>query len=189
MLRDGQPSIDGRRVWEVTDETTNDHWSAPVTDTVGAPGQPTTPLVDDAQPDPVPAVVLRQDEPKPGQLSLPWRIITFALWTGVILGFASVWNASVQLGLSTWWLGPRGAPQPRLVQLSPFFVPILMLLATINHVKRLGVIGMFAAVAIAAFAVPDLGEFSSIAGLELALAVVAGLVSAASQSGTYRPAA
>jgi hypothetical protein len=170
----------------VTDETTNEQSTAPGTDAVEAPGLPTTPPVDAAPVTPAAPFVLLEDEPKPGHLTLPWRIVTFALWTGVILALASVWNASVQLGLSTWWLGPRGAPQPRLVQLSPFLAPILMLLATINHVRWLGRTGVVAAVVLAAFAVPDLGGFSSIAGLELAIAVTAGLVSAASLTGTYR---
>lgn len=134
-------------------------------------------------------IVLLEHGPQPGHLSLNWRIIVFTTWVAVILALASVWNASVQLGLSTWWLGPRGEPQPRLVQLSPFLAPILMLLATINHVKWLGRIGIVAAAVLVGFAVPDLDGFTSIASLELGIAVAAGAVSAASFTGTYRAAA
>ena len=63
-----------------------------------------------------------------------WRATTAATWIGVIVGLAAVWNASVQIGLSTWWLGPRADQQPRVVQFAPFVPPVLILLATINQV-------------------------------------------------------
>jgi len=107
-------------------------------------------------------------------------------WIAVVLAFAAVWNASVQLGLSTWWLGPRGEPQPRLVQLTPFVAPVLMVLGTINHIRWSGWWGLAASGVLTAFGVADLWTVSSIAAVELLIAGSAAVVSIASLTGTYR---
>ena len=124
-----------------------------------------------------------------GQLTNGWRIVTACAWIGVIVSFAAVWNTSVQLGLSTWWLGPRGDPQPQVVRLSPFIVPVLMLMATLNNVRWLGRIGIGAAAVTAVFGLGDLGRVDRLAALELLIAVLAAVVSIVSLAGTYRPAA
>lgn len=131
-------------------------------------------------------VVPIQRPPRPGDLSLGWRIATAAAWVGVLLGLAAVWNVSVQLGLSTWWLGPRGEPQPRVVQFLPFIAPVLMLLATINQVRRLPWLGLAAAAVTAAIGLADLSTVTSLALVELAIAVSAAAVSIASFTGVYR---
>jgi hypothetical protein len=104
----------------------------------------------------------------------------------VVVGLAAVWNTSVQLGLSTWWLGPRADPQPRIVQFAPFVAPVLMLLATVNHVRWLGWCGLAAAAVVGGVAVGDVGRVTSLAVVELTIAGAAALVSIASFSGTYR---
>lgn len=104
----------------------------------------------------------------------------------MIIGLAAVWNASVQLGLTTWWLGPRGEPQSRIVQFSPFVAPVLMLLGTINQLRWLGWAGLVAAATIAGFAVGDIGRVSGLAVVEFAIAGAAAVVSIASFTGTYR---
>ena len=131
-------------------------------------------------------VVLLDPPPRPGELTLGWRIGTAFAWVAVILAWAGVWNVSVQLGLSTWWLGPRGEPQPRLVQLSPFVVPVLMLLGTINNVRRLGWFGLAGSAVLAAIAIGDLNRVVSIALTELVIAAAAAVISLASLTGTYR---
>lgn len=135
-----------------------------------------------------PAVVL-QPPPRAGELTLPWRIGTALAWVAVVLSFAAVWNVSAQLGLSTWWLGPRGEPQPRVIQLSPFVAPMLMVLATINNVRWLPWLGFAASGVLATVGVGDLGRVGSIAATELAIAGAAALFSVASLTGTYRPPA
>lgn len=107
-------------------------------------------------------------------------------WVGVVVGLAAVWNASVQLGLSTWWLGPRGDPRPRVIQLSPFVAPLLMVLATINNARWLGLHGLAASGVLLAVGVVDLGRVTSIAVTELLIAAAAAAVSLASLTGTYR---
>jgi hypothetical protein len=133
-----------------------------------------------------PAVVLLDPPPAPGGLTLPWRIVTAITWLSVVLAFAAVWNVSVQLGLSTWWLGPRGAPQPLLIQVVPFVAPVLMVLGTINNVRWLGRFGLAASAVLAAIGLADLGRVTSIALTELAIAGAAAAISAASLTGTYR---
>lgn len=124
--------------------------------------------------------------PRAGDLSLGWRAITAGTWIGVVVGFAAVWNASVQLGLSTWWLGPRADPQPTVVQFTPFVAPVLMLLATINQVRWLAWWGLAAATVVAGFAGGDVGRVTSLALVEFTIAAAAAVVSIASFTGTYR---
>jgi hypothetical protein len=115
--------------------------------------------------------------------------VTAGIWIGVIVALAAVWNASVQLGLSTWWLGPRADPQPRVVQFAPFIAPALMLLATINHVRWLAWFGLGAAAVVAGVGIGDLDRVTGLAIVELAIAAAAALASLASLTGTYRSAA
>jgi hypothetical protein len=136
---------------------------------------------------PAPAPPL--EPPRAGELSPGWRIVTAVTWIGVVVALAAVWNASVQLGLSTWWLGPRAQPRPRVVQLSPFVPAVLMLLGTINHVRWLGWFGLAASGVVAACGVADLDRFDSLAVLQVLIGAAAAVVSVASLSGTYRRAA
>jgi hypothetical protein len=136
-----------------------------------------------------PTVALQADPPRPGDLSPGWRIGTALTWIAVILALAAVWNSSVQLGLSTWWLGPRSQPQPLVVQLSPFAAPVLMVLATVNQVRRLPWFGLAASVVVVAIGVGDLWRVTSIAVIEILIGVAAAAISVASFTGTYRLAA
>lgn len=126
--------------------------------------------------------------PRPGDLSVGWRAVTAGTWIGVVVGLAAVWNTSVQLGLSTWWLGPRADPQPLVVRFAPFVAPVLMLLATVNQVRWLGWCGLAAAAVVGGVAAGDVGRVTSLAVLEFAIAGAAALVSIASFTGTYRQA-
>lgn len=140
----------------------------------------------DLEPDGAERVVLLDPPPRPGELTLGWRVVTALTWIAVVLALAGVWNASSQLGLSTWWLGPRGEPQPRLLRLVPFVPSLLMVLGTINNVRWLGRFGIAAALAVGAVGVADLDRVTSIAVTELLIAAAAGAVSIASLTGTYR---
>lgn len=149
------------------------------------PGSTTPERAPAAVPAPVP-VMLLDPPPRPGELTLPWRVGTAICWIGVVLALSAVWSASVQLGLSTWWLGPRGEQQPRVVQLSPFIAPVLMVLGTINNVRRLGWFGLGAATVIGVIGLVDIGRVGSIAATELAIAGAAAVISIASFTGTYQ---
>ena len=159
-----------------------------MSDTSSPPDDATSPAhaVDSVEPER--RVAAHPRPPRPGDLSLGWRAVTAGTWIGVVVGLAAVWNASVQLGLSTWWLGARADPQPTVVQFTPFIAPVLMLLATINQVRWLPWCGLAASVVVAGFAVGDVGRVSSLAIVEFAIAGAAALVSIASFTGTYRVA-
>jgi hypothetical protein len=123
-----------------------------------------------------------------GHMTMGWRVVTACTWIGVIAAFAAIWNTSVQLGLSTWWLGARGQPQPQAVRLLPFIAPLLMCIAVFNNLRWLSYFGLTAAAAVAVFGIGDLGRVPELAMLELLVAILAAAVSAASLTGTYRAA-
>jgi hypothetical protein len=127
--------------------------------------------------------------PRAGELSSKWRLVTALTWIAVVVALGSVWSVSDQLGLSTWWLGPRGEPRPRVVQLLPFVPAVAMLLGAINHVRRLALWGVLAAVAVIAIGIVDLGYVARLGWIEIAIGGAAGAVSLASRSGTFRPIA
>src|SRR5690606_18156105 len=104
-----------------------------------------------------------------------------------MLALAAVWNTSVQLGLSTWWLGPRGDPQPLLVQISVFVGPLLMLVGAFSRVRWLGWCGLAVGALIVAYGAVDLGRFTGLGVLQVLIGAGAAAVSVASLTGTYRP--
>ncbi|MAT04113.1 MAG: hypothetical protein CL424_03600 [Acidimicrobiaceae bacterium] len=148
---------------------------------------------DDTAPEPLPPppTVLAEhtrllDPPRAGELSTGWRVVTACLWISVIVAFAAVWSSSAQLGLSTWWLGPRADPRSPIIRLSPFVAPLLMTIATFNNMRRLPWFGIGASLVTAAFGIGDLGRVTGLAVLELIIAGLALVVSAASLTGVYR---
>ena len=66
-------------------------------------------------------------------------------WALVIVAFAAVWKTSRELGLTTWWLGPFGEPQPAFVTMLPFVAPLVMVVLALNNVRRLPWVGLAAA--------------------------------------------
>jgi hypothetical protein len=126
--------------------------------------------------------------PRPGDMSVAWRITTAITWIAVILGLAGVWNASVQLGLGTWWLGPRSSPQPVYLRMLPFVPAVVILLAVINNVRGIAWAGIVGAATVAVVGIVDLGYVRRLAWVELAIAAAALLVSVASFTGIYRRA-
>jgi hypothetical protein len=124
--------------------------------------------------------------PRAGELTPGWRITMAVTWIAVALALAAVWNTSVQLGRSTWWLGPRGEPMPRIVRFVPFVAPVAMVFAAIENVRWIAVAGVIASVVVAAVGIGDLGRVPSIAVVELAIAGAGAAVSVAALTGTYR---
>ena len=49
------------------------------------------------------------------------------------VGYAAVWETSRVIGLSTWWLGADAEPRILLIQLLPFYGPILVTVAAISN--------------------------------------------------------
>ncbi|HUV18651.1 MAG TPA: hypothetical protein VMW33_09240 [Ilumatobacteraceae bacterium] len=130
------------------------------------------------------AVIVRR--PRPGQLTTPWRSMMVAAWVGVFVAYMAVWKASEELGIATWWLGPRSNPQPLPIRLLPFIVTALFGILASYNVPRMPAIGLLGAAVLAAIAVPDLSRSTGLAIVEFAIAGAAAVVSAAAFTGMYR---
>ncbi|MEZ5248355.1 MAG: hypothetical protein R2713_03770 [Ilumatobacteraceae bacterium] len=59
-----------------------------------------------------------------------------------MLVLASVWRSSRTLGLSTWWLGPPAEPRLFLVQLPPFYGPLLMIVLASRPMRFVPLVGL-----------------------------------------------
>jgi hypothetical protein len=108
-----------------------------------------------------------------------------ATWIGVFLAFAGVWKASVEIGLRTWWIGPRSDPSPVVVQVIPFALAIGVALLAAYNVRRLPWIGVAGALAIGGVAAFDVSRSGGLALVEAMIALGALLVAAGSFTGRY----
>jgi hypothetical protein len=124
--------------------------------------------------------------PRAGDLTTAWRILTGIGWLGIVVMLAATWNASRQLGLPTWWLGPLDHQRPAYIILLPFVAPAVVLTAVGNRVRYVPWIGVLGATATAAIGLGDLGRVRGLGVVELIGAAAALLVSIASFSGMYR---
>lgn len=109
-----------------------------------------------------------------------------ATWVGVFVAYLAVWKASEELGIATWWLGPRTSPQPVFIRLIPFLVAAVFGILASYNVRRVPVFGLVGAVLLAAIAIPDLSRSTGLAVIEFAIAGAVLLVSSASFTGAYR---
>jgi hypothetical protein len=121
-----------------------------------------------------------------GRLTTTWRAITVTAWIGVFAAYLGVWKASVEIGLSTWWLGARSDPQPLVIQLVPFFVAAFFGILASYNVRRLPWSGLMGAVALLLVAVPDFSRSVGLAMVEVAIAGAVAMVALASFTGVYR---
>lgn len=123
---------------------------------------------------------------RPGDLTTGWRAVLAVAWLGVFFAYAAVWQASVQLGLATWWVGPRSTPTPALVRAIPFFVAIVGLVLVVYNVRRLSWITFGLAAASLLIALPDFSTSVAVGLLEAMISVAMMIVAAASLTGRYR---
>jgi hypothetical protein len=124
----------------------------------------------------------------PGQLSPAWRLAFGIGWAFVIACNAAVWETSRIIGLSTWWLGAEAQPRFLLLQLVPFYAPIIATIAAVSNWRHTPYIGIAAAVIAVGIAAGDLGRVRWIAVVELVIAASGLLISVASLAGMYRRA-
>ncbi len=123
---------------------------------------------------------------RPGQLTTAWQIMVAATWAAVFFAFAATWKVSEEIGIGTWWLGPRALPQPLVVSLIPFGLALAMAFAAIYNVARVASISLVGSVGVALIAVFDISRSGGLAAIEFAIAAAAALVSLGARSGTYR---
>ena len=121
-----------------------------------------------------------------GQLSPMWRLAFGIGWAAIVVGNAAVWESSRVIGLSTWWLGADSEPHIVLVQLLPFYGPLLVTVAAISNWRYVSYLGILVGVAGAAIGIGDLDRVRWIATVELVLAGAAVCISVASLAGMYR---
>jgi hypothetical protein len=121
-----------------------------------------------------------------GQLSPMWRLVFTLGWAGIVAGQAAVWETSRVIGLSTWWLGADAEPRMLLVQLLPFYGPLLVCIVAISNGRMAPYFGLGAAALGAAVALGDINRVRWIAIVELTLAAAGLCISAASLAGMYR---
>lgn len=123
---------------------------------------------------------------RPGDLTFSWRFVLGVSWALAFFAYAAVWQASVQVGIGTWWLGPRAQPTEVYVRIIPFVLPLVVALLLVYDVRRPILVSTTAALLSALIAIPDFGRTASLAILELAIAALLLLVSVAALTGRYR---
>lgn len=112
-----------------------------------------------------------------------------ACWIGAVIGYSSVWKASRDIGLPTWWLGQYGDPEPFFVSLLPYLAPVLMIVLSFGHSRALPWLGLGASAVGAVIGALDLSPYPGLGVVELVIAGATAAVSLASLAGRYRPAA
>ncbi len=142
-----------------------------------------------APPAPPPTIESPPAPLRDGQLTAAWRITVTVAWVGAFLAYLGVWKASEEIGIATWWLGPRSNPQPIWIRLVPFaIIAVVGILASYN-VGRLPWIGLGGSIALAVIAAGDFSRSGGLATIEFAIAGAVALVSLGSFSGVCRAAA
>ncbi|MFN3255168.1 MAG: hypothetical protein ACE37B_05700 [Ilumatobacter sp.] len=107
-------------------------------------------------------------------------------WLAAGFAYAAVWQASVQIGIATWWVGPRSEPTPAAVRMIPFVVVLLMALAVLYNVRGLLWLSVIAAGGTVLIAVPDFSRSAGLALTELVISLSLLILSAVASTGRYR---
>jgi hypothetical protein len=121
-----------------------------------------------------------------GDLTFSWRFVLGMAWALAFFAYAAVWQASVQIGIGTWWLGPRAQPTEVYVRVIPFILPLIVPLLLVYDIRRPVLVSMVAALGTALIALPDVGRATLLGVVELAIAALLLLVSLAATTGRYR---
>jgi hypothetical protein len=121
-----------------------------------------------------------------GDLTFSWRFVLGMAWALAFFAYAAVWQASVQIGIGTWWLGPRAQPTDVYVRVIPFILPLVVPLLLVYDIRRPVLVSMVAALGAGLIALPDVGRATLLGVVELAIAALLLLVSLAATTGRYR---
>lgn len=107
-------------------------------------------------------------------------------WSAAFFALAGVWKASEEVGIATWWLGPRADPQPVVIKILPFIVIVAIALCAVYNVRFVSWLSLAGAAGLGVMAAVDLSYMTGLAIAEFAIAASLGLVSLASFGGRYR---
>lgn len=121
-----------------------------------------------------------------GQFTVGWQIMLAAAWTAAFFAFAAVWKTSEEIGIGTWWLGPRAQPQPIFVRVAPFALTLAVGMLAVYNVRRTAWLSAIASVAIAGCAAFDMTLSGGLAAIEFAIAGSMLLVSIGAVIGALR---
>jgi hypothetical protein len=92
----------------------------------------------------------------------------------------------VEIGIRTWWIGPRSEPRPIVVQIIPFVLAIVVALAATYNLRRLPWIAVAGSLGVGLIALFDVSRSGGLALVEAAIGLGALLVALASFTGRYR---
>jgi len=159
--------------------------SAPPFPAPPLPEPSVAPAVD--APPPRPTAALTQSL-QPGQLTVAWQIMLALCWGAAFFAFAAVWKTSEEIGIGTWWLGPRAQPQPMLVRVLPFVITVFLGLLAISNTRRVALASIAGSFAIAGIAVFDMSRSGGLAAIEFAIAGSMLLVSIGALAASARQA-
>ena len=110
-------------------------------------------------------------------------------WAAAFFAFAGVWKASEEIGIATWWLGPRADAQPMTIRIVPFVLCVFLGLWAIYNVRGFPWASLAGSAGVAAIAVFDVSRSVGLAAAEFAIAGALAMVSLASFGGRYRAGA
>lgn len=145
------------------------------------PGEPST-ASEPGDPD--------QDDLVQPQIAIGWRLILFCTWALAWLAIAAVWQTTVQLGHTTWWLGPAGEPNPLPIRVLPFYLPTLVLFSLWTGLRGVSWLMCGAALTQIVIGLFDLSVYRNLALVEIGIGVLclaAAVASFAAPSGTPHP--
>ncbi|MFZ8968538.1 MAG: hypothetical protein ACO20G_05805 [Ilumatobacteraceae bacterium] len=126
--------------------------------------------------------------PPAGGLTSAWRATIVVVWVGVAIGMASVWSASRQVGLSTWWLGPPTDGRPAVVAIAVFVPAVVVLVAAAVVQRHLWLTAVIAGVVVIVIGCGDIGRVDGLATVQIALGAAGAATGIAALSGTARRA-
>jgi hypothetical protein len=121
-----------------------------------------------------------------GEMGGGWKATVTLTWIGVVIGLASVWAVSRQVGLSTWWLGPPANGRHLALNLAPFIAPFFALVLAIGGSHRTWTVGVLAGAVIMLIGAVDLGRVTRLGVIEIVLGLAGAGSSLASWVGTPR---
>jgi hypothetical protein len=98
-----------------------------------------------------------------------WPVATGIFWGLVFVALIGVWKASQEVGVATWWRGPRSAPQPVPVQILPLIAPSVMVIGSMFRWRQLAWVGVGAGLVTAAIGAGDLADMPKLALVQIAL--------------------
>jgi len=125
---------------------------------------------------------------RPGDLTARWRTMVGAAWVVAFFAYAAVWQASVQIGIGTWWLGPRAQPTSVVVRVLPFVLCLVLAMCAVYNTPRLVRLSAVGVLLAAVGALPDFSRSIGLGVTEMVIAALLGVVTAAATTGRYRQA-